>query len=297
MKKYTDYDRINENRFNKNRGELMSIKEWRLLDTRVNDAFYNMAVDEALMKSCRNYKSPPVVRFYRWSPPGLSLGYNQEFTKEVDREACNLRGVDVVRRLTGGRAILHDDELTYSIIVRKDDGILPEGILESYKVISKGIIKGLKNTGLNAELKAIERGKKSPKGFSAACFDAPSWYEVIVGNKKLVGSAQTRQKGVILQHGSIPFSLDADMLFSILNIRDTEVRNRLKRRFMQKATAINQELGYKVNLNVFKESLKSGWEKVFAINLKNSELLPRERKWVIELMENKYRTEEWNAMK
>src|SRR6056297_4199709 len=114
----------------------MSNKEWRFLDTGTNDAFYNMAVDEALMKSCRAKKSPPVIRFYRWSPPGLSLGYNQESAKAVDREECNSKGIDIVRRLTGGRAILHDNELTYSIIVRKDEGFLPESILESYKIIS-----------------------------------------------------------------------------------------------------------------------------------------------------------------
>lgn len=275
----------------------MSNKEWRLLDTGTNDAFYNMAVDEALMKSCRAEKSPPVIRFYRWSPPGLSLGYNQELAKEVDREVCNSKRIDIVRRLTGGRAILHDNELTYSIIVRKDEGFLPESILESYKIISAGIIKGLQEVGLNVDLKALEKNKKIPKGFSAACFDAPSWYEVIAGNKKLVGSAQTRQRGIILQHGSIPFSIDADLLFSLLKIDKDKTRQRLKKRFLHKATAIDWETDKKISLEKLKNSLRNGWEDIFAVTLKDSKLFSQEQRWVTELIENKYKTEEWNERK
>lgn len=273
------------------------MQEWRLIDTGANNAFYNMAVDEVLMKSCQSRNSPPIIRFYRWSPPGLSLGYNQKLLKEVDREACNLNGIDIVRRLTGGRAILHDDELTYSIIVRNDEGFLPESILESYKIISTGIIKGLQELGLDVDLKALEKGKKTPKGFSAACFDAPSWYEVVAGGKKLVGSAQTRQRGIVLQHGSIPFSIDAGLLFSILNITNDKSREKLKRRFLQKATAIKQETDKMINLEELKNSLKKGWEKVFNITLKDSQLFIEEQNRIAELIKSKYDTEEWNNMK
>ncbi len=272
-------------------------EEWRLIDTGTNNAFYNMAVDEAIMKTCRKGKVPPTIRFYQWSPPGLSLGYFQQLHSEVDCATCKEHGVDIVRRLTGGRAILHDDELTYSIVGRDTEDFLPKSVLESYKVISRGIIKGLQSLGLDVELKPVEKNKKPDRGFSAACFDAPSWYEVVAGGKKLVGSAQTRQKGVILQHGSIPFSLNTDTLFRLLNISDERMRQRLKGRFQKKATSLNQQSGTKLQLKRVKNALRQGWEEVFGIGLKEGQLLPEEEKWIKELIENKYQAEDWNASK
>ncbi|MFW5986001.1 MAG: lipoate--protein ligase family protein [Halanaerobiales bacterium] len=273
----------------------MNTEEWRLIDSGISDAYYNMALDEAVMKAHRQNLVPPTIRFYGWSPPGLTLGYFQQIDREVDREACTRYNIDIVRRLTGGRAILHDDELTYSIITTNDEKYLPSGILDSYKIISKGIINGLKNIGLKVELKPVEKGKKAGTGFSPACFDAPSWYEVVADGKKLVGSAQTRQQGIVLQHGSIPFTLDEDLLFSILKTGSDRVKERLKEKFRRKATAVNYQSDKKPDIQTVKNAIRHGWEKVFSVKITEDELLPEEKKWAQELKVNKYATEDWNA--
>ena len=270
--------------------------EWRLLDSGVNNAFYNMAIDEAVMKASRAALIPPTIRFYQWSPPGLSLGYFQQTGKEVDWLACRGYNVDVVRRLTGGRAILHDDELTYSIVLNEDSGILPENVLESYRVISEGIIGALRSLGIEAELKSPRAGQGAPRGFSAACFDAPSWYEVVVEDKKLVGSAQVRRQGVILQHGSIPFTVDADQLFAVLIFPNEGVRDRLKESFLKKAIAVKQ-ISPSIAIEDLKKSLVKSWERCFAIKLVSGQLIAEEREWVEELVASKYSQESWNCAK
>lgn len=266
---------------------------WRLLDTGTNNAFYNMAVDEAIMKTRQKGLVPPTIRFYQWDPPGLSLGYNQKVKKVVNLEYCQQHNIDIVRRLTGGRAILHDDELTYSLVVEEDD---LGNILESYKTISKGIITGLKKLGLKADLKPLSGKKKAPKGFSAACFDAPSWYEVVVNKKKLVGSAQVRKKGIILQHGSIPVNIDVDKLFNALKTDDNQLE-RIKKIFLQKATTINQATETRIEIQILKEALVSGWEKNFNIKLVSGVLTKEEIKIIQQLINEKYGSEEWNYKK
>lgn len=268
--------------------------EWRLIDTEINDAFYNMAVDEAIMKIHKQEKVPPTIRFYRWSPPALSLGYFQQFHKVVDEKKCRKYNVDAVRRLTGGRTILHDNELTYSITIAEKTGYLPEDILESYNIISRGIVRGFNLLDIDVNLKQLDKSKKKPEGFSAACFDAPSWYEVVADGKKLVGSAQTRKKGIILQHGSIPFTLNEDKLFSVLKFSNDRVRERMKNIFLNKATSVLQQTDSSLSFDELKKSLIKGWEQVFSIKLQPGTLLPEEENLVEELIENKYNTRQWN---
>ncbi|MCL4441628.1 MAG: octanoyltransferase, partial [Firmicutes bacterium] len=136
-----------------------------------------MAVDEAIMLAVAGGQVPPTIRFYRWSPPAISLGYFQSLEKEVDIVACEKAGVDVVRRLTGGRAVLHQDELTYSLVAPENNEKVAGSILESYLSISRGLVRGLNALGVEAEL---AEGKKHAEFGSAACFDAPSWYEMAV---------------------------------------------------------------------------------------------------------------------
>ena len=273
------------------------MEEWRLLDTEYNSGYYNMAVDEAIMKASRKKLVPPTIRFYQWSPPALSLGYSQKGKEVVDRKSCARSGVDVVRRLTGGRTILHDDELTYSIVLREEKDILPDSIIKSYKVISRGMVKGLKKLNLPVELKPFDKNKKKEKGFSAACFDAPSWYEVLADGKKLIGSAQTRRKGIILQHNYIPFTIKADKIYSLLKMKGNnqeKLRKRMIDKFQKKATALNTESEEVININELKKVLKKGWEEEFQVSLKWGELIPQEEKWIKQLVEKKYLTDEWN---
>ncbi len=252
----------------------------------------NMAVDEAIMLAVAGGQVPPTIRFYRWSPPAISLGYFQSLEKEVDIVACEKAGVDVVRRLTGGRAVLHQDELTYSLVAPENNEKVAGSILESYLSISRGLVRGLNALGVEAEL---AEGKKHAEFGSAACFDAPSWYEMAVDGKKLVGSAQTRRNRCILQHGSLLVRVDADLLFSILNFSNEKVRERGKAVFLTKATYLEEILGYSPSFALLCDGLKKGFESAMEINLSEQRLSAEELAAARELSIKKYGTREWNG--
>ena len=267
--------------------------KWRLIIEAENDAYYNMAVDEAIMKIHSQGDTPPTLRFYGWQPAALSLGYFQQAKKEVDFEKCQQEGIDLVRRLTGGRAILHDRELTYSIIIREDYNLLADSIEKSYQQISSGLVAGLNQLGIAAELKAVERGKKAPRGHSAACFDAPSWYEVILNNKKLIGSAQRRKENTILQHGSLPLDDSSEKIFELLNYNSAEMRKKSRRIFKAKSTNLKKS-GSKVDKKELIKALSSGLAKKFNLNLEKASLTESEIVLARELAKNKYQNQNWN---
>ncbi len=189
---------------------------WRLI---IEDAprpgAENMAVDEAILLAHAAGEAPPTLRFYRWDPPAVSLGYFQDYATDVDPAVCRQEGIDIVRRPTGGRAVLHDREVTYSVVVSADR--LPGTVVETYRSIAEGLVQGLRDLGLEADLAPEEatRGGAVPEG---ACFEVPSSYEIIAGGRKIVGSAQVRRDGAILQHGSIPLELDPDLLARSLGL-------------------------------------------------------------------------------
>jgi lipoate-protein ligase A len=173
-------------------------ERWRLLDTPPAPGAWNMAVDEALADSVRE-GGPPVLRVYRWSPPCLSLGRNQP-SAGYDRDEIRRRGIDVVRRPTGGRAVLHHRELTYSVAAREDAlGTLRE----AYAAINRALVAGLRRLGVDARLHPAGPDR-APVPSLAPCFEQPVEGEVTAGGRKLIGSAQRRERGVMLQHGSLP---------------------------------------------------------------------------------------------
>jgi len=176
---------------------------WRLLDTPPAPGAWNMGVDEALAGSVRR-GGPPVLRLYRWSPACLSLGRNQPARGRYDLDALAARGIDVVRRPTGGRAVLHHRELTYSVAVR--DGVLG-GPRAAYAAVNGALVAGLARLGVPASLQPLT-GTRAPAPSLAPCFAAPVEGEVVAAGRKLVGSAQRRLEGVLLQHGSLPLEDD-----------------------------------------------------------------------------------------
>lgn len=173
-----------------------------------------MAVDEAILETVAAGKSPPTLRFYTWTPPAVSVGYFQDSFTDIDISACRKMGIDVVRRLTGGRAVLHDKELTYSLTCPEGDPLFPANILDTYKRISSCLVKGLDSLGLDASLvpSVKRRVEKSP----SACFVSPSHYEITVSGNKLIGSAQRRGEGAFIQHGSILMEFDREKLEMVL---------------------------------------------------------------------------------
>ncbi len=170
------------------------------IDTGFNNAFTNMAIDEVLLSS-----KVPVLRLYQWKPCAVSIGRYQNLD-DIDLEYCAENCIDVVRRITGGKAVLHENELTYSFIIDKE--IMPRSIIESYKIISSAIIQGLRTLGLNPEMNR----SKAENRDNPVCFQEPSFNELTINRKKFVGSAQVRRNGKLLQHGSILTGLDTDKL-------------------------------------------------------------------------------------
>jgi lipoyl(octanoyl) transferase len=190
--------------------------QWRLLDTGPADGFTNMAVDEALLEILATKSGPTIVRFYSWLPPALSLGYAQPTEREIDPRQCASLGIDVVRRPTGGRAVLHDHEVTYSVVISGDDPHVSSGVLAAYLTISQAMIRGLAYLGITAELLPLRRGVQLPSDkASLVCFATPSSYEVAVGGRKIIGSAQRRAHDVIMQHGSIPLSWNLEKMRAV----------------------------------------------------------------------------------
>ncbi|MCR6110481.1 lipoate--protein ligase family protein [Bacillus sp. A301a_S52] len=256
-----------------------------------------MAMDEKLMDWHRAGHIYPVVRFYGWMPATLSVGYFQKVHKEINFEAVKKHKLGFVRRPTGGRGVLHDDELTYSVIVSEDHPDMPESVTEAYRVISAGLLEGFGRLGLKAEFaipqtKAEREMLKNPR--SAVCFDAPSWYEMVVEGRKIAGSAQTRQKGIILQHGSIIRSLDEDKLFDLFLYPSERVRERMQKGFKSKAAAIDELISEPPSLEVMKKNFRSGFETALNVQFEELVLTTSQEKEIHNLAKVKYSQKEWN---
>ncbi|WP_339196827.1 biotin/lipoate A/B protein ligase family protein [Aeribacillus sp. FSL k6-2211] len=270
---------------------------WNYIDSGFSSPFYNMALDEALLDWHSEGKIAPTIRFYGWNPPTLSIGYFQKVEKEIDMDAVRRHRLGFVRRPTGGRGVLHDKELTYSVIVSEDHPRMPKTVTEAYRVISEGILHGFRLLGLDAHF-AIPRTDeekqhlKNPR--SSVCFDAPSWYELVVEGRKVAGSAQTRQKGVILQHGSILLDLDEKLLFDLFKYPNERVRERLEKNFKNKAVAINDLRETPVTMEEAWSAFKKGFEYGLDIELRPYQLSSEQEEYVKKLAKEKYETEEWN---
>lgn len=273
------------------------MEKWRYLVTEAMSPEMNMAVDEAILQLHAEGKVPPTVRFYTWSPATLSIGYFQKALKEINLEEVHKHGLGFVRRPTGGRAVLHDKELTYSVIVSEQHPKMPSSVTEAYKIISMGLLHGFQNLGLKAEMVSLaseeEKEKYSSPG-SSACFDSPSWYELVVEGKKVAGSAQTRQKGVILQHGSILLDMDVELLFSLLNFSSDRLKQRMMESFRQKAVTINEVSPRAISLQEAIDAFGRGFASGLDVELVPGELTEEELALAKELAQTRYGTEEWN---
>ena len=268
---------------------------WNFINTGTKNPYYNMAMDEALLNFVSRGEIDPVIRFYTWNPATLSIGYFQRLQKEIDIDKVKEKGYGLVRRQTGGRGVLHDKELTYSVIVPESHPNMPSTVTEAYKIISQGLLEGFKNLGFETYF-AIPRSKeerdklKQPR--SSVCFDAPSWYELVVEGRKIAGSAQTRQKGVILQHGSILQDIDIDDLFDMFKFKNERLKAKMKENFVQKAVAINDISNQHITLNEMENAFEAGFKKGLNIDFKPLELTKKQLEEVQEL-EDKYRSEAW----
>jgi lipoyl(octanoyl) transferase len=248
-----------------------------------------MAVDEALLRSRIAGTGAPTVRFYGWRPPTVSLGYAQPLAATVDRARCDALGIALVRRPTGGGAILHEPpgrELTYSVVARTGDFPGADEVLETYRRLGEGLVAGLRRLGASAALAPLVRGRGAPLAPSAFCFVRTGAYEVAVAGRKLVGSAQRRQRGAFLQHGALP--LDADPA-------------RLRAVFPGEAdptgtmTTLAAVLGRAPDFDEVAGALAVGLAEALGVQLVASGLSPAESALVEALVAGKYGTEAWTV--
>ena len=268
-----------------------STARWRLLITGVAEGATNMAIDEAILRAAAEGCVLPTLRFYAWEPPCLSLGQAQS-SSEVDWAACAERGYTVVRRPTGGRAILHTDELTYSVTAPEDEPRVEGGIVESYRRLSEGLLQGLRLLGvpgIEAHHPEIQSSISASNGSqSPVCFQVPSMYEVTVAGKKLVGSAQVRRSGIVLQHGTLPLVGD------IARICDVLMSHPDKPRVRARAATVEVVLGRAVSFDQAVEAVARGMAAVLNLELVPGDLTPQEHAWADELYRTKYAADEWN---
>lgn len=264
---------------------------WRLLLDNAADGYTNMAIDEAILEAHLAGESPPTVRFYRWRPACLSIGYFQRAAREVDEEGCRRLGVDWVRRPTGGRGILHDVELTYSVVASVDDTTVEGGILESYRKISAGLVAGLRRIGVPAEM-APEKTRAHGAG-SAACFDAPSAYEVTIHGRKVIGSAQVRRGGALLQHGAILLEADVARQAGVLQPPPGMTTAQLAAMLAPRLISLSAAAGRPVTAAELAVALRAGFEEAWGLPLEESTLTAGEQERVHALRE-KYASAEWN---
>ncbi len=250
----------------------VKLVEWRLLPLRTDDASTSMAIDEALLLLNSEGKSPNTVRFWRWQPSAVSLGCFQSVEREVDLQAAKRHGIDVVRRITGGGAVFHDygGELTYSVVCRQED--VPQDIIESYKLICDGLVRGLGLLGLRAEFRAVN--------------------DVQVNGRKISGSAQTRRWGSVLQHGTVLVSPDVRLMFELLRVSPEKISDKFIASVFERVTTVERETGRRPSFDEVRNAMIEGFEKSLGIGFVSGELTAQELELAAGL-KPKYASTEW----
>ena len=249
-----------------------------------------MALDEAVLESVQAGTCPPTLRLFSWRPACLSLGQAQPFS-DVDITRLRERGWDVVRRLTGGRAILHTDELTYSVIANSSEPRLNGSVLESYNRLAQALLAAVKSLGLAVEM--TEHKQEIAKETNPVCFEVPSTYEITVNGKKLIGSAQARRKAGVLQHGSLPLEGDLSRICQALSFSDEASRLSAAGRLLLRATTVASALGRRVDWQAATQAFIKGFESALDLHLEPGELTDAESLRTDELVKQKYGHPSW----
>lgn len=250
--------------------------EWRILPHESKDDSYNkMAVDEAILNSVSTGESPTTLRFYHWPRPAVALGFFQSVNQELNLEACQRDELEIFRRLTGGGAVYKDPqgELNYSLIIPESDSNIPANILSSYGVIEQGIIEGLNALGVKAELTGVN--------------------DIVVNDKKISGNAQTRKKGVVLQHGTILLDFDINKMVTYLNISQDKMSDKKKQDIRSRVGTLREYLP-ETSLFDIETAIIQGFKNVFDTDISHGDLTTQEQSDKEKLYKEKYSTPKWN---
>lgn len=249
-------------------------EQWRLLQSDFNTAPINMAIDRAVLVANSKGEVPPTVRFFGWSPPAISIGYFQSLGEEVDLDACRKFGVDYVRRITGGGAVFHEKEVTYSIVIPESHPEIPKNIMDSYGRICGALIKGLRHLGIESEYVPIN--------------------DIITDGKKISGSAQTRKTRTVLQHGTVLIDVNVDKMFSLLRVPDEKIKDKLIADVKQRVTSIKHVSGEEIPFKEVAGAMKAGFEEEFHVELVEGMLTEEEIALTRKFEKECFSTREWN---
>lgn len=252
-----------------------------------------MALDEAILESVTKKCQLPTLRLYAWNPYCLSIGHAQSI-QDVNQMALIKNGWDLVRRPTGGRAILHADEITYSVTAPEDDPIVSGTVIESYQRLSIALLTALKNLDIPADAKP--KDPSNPKRpANPICFESPSDFEITSSGKKIIGSAQARRLQGVLQHGSIPLFGDITRIVQVLNYSSMAELNESRRELAQKACTLFDISQKRIDWSSAARSIVVGFSKVFNITFTPEPVSKEEMEKAHQLVETKYNHESWTS--
>lgn len=261
---------------------------WRLISHNVSSIFESMAIDEAIFIDTAQSKKPPTIRFYGTFPAAISIGYFQELA-DINTQKCREEGIDIVRRITGGKAVFHFNEITYCVVASSNENTFPNSIAGTYEIISQCIARGLSFLGIDAYL--AEGGRTTAhRGLGACCFSTPSKSELLVGGRKICGNAQMRKREGFLQHGSLLTSFNARGTAALLSpsralAKSADLNNSV--------TAIDEQMKAPVDVKDICEKIKMGFINELGVELAESKLTAAEEKLKNELLK-KYESAHWN---
>lgn len=265
--------------------------KWRLIIDVPRNGTWNMALDEAILESVACKDNLPTLRLYAWDPFCLSLGYAQSVS-DVNIASLKKNGWNLVRRPTGGRAILHAEELTYSVTAPQDEVRVRGSVLFSYQQLSRAFLCALRILGIKADSKPMQNNHGGyPK--NPVCFEVPSNYEITYNGRKIIGSAQARRSGGVLQHGTIPLGGDITRITELLNFSTESSKNNAARQLILHASTLEQILNRKITWEELVEYVIQGFQRELNINFIPSLLSVEEQSRAKELIKTKYANDEW----
>jgi lipoyl(octanoyl) transferase len=268
----------------------MLMTPWRLLITPPARGAWNMALDESILEHIGRGASLPTLRLYAWDPACLSLGHAQPFA-DVDTTRLEEHGWEVVRRATGGRAILHTDELTYSVIAPNAEPSVAGSVTESYNRLAQALLLGVKNLDLPVEMKEGKTDEASTP--NPICFEVPSIYEITVDGKKLIGSAQARKKEGVLQHGSLPLTGDLTRICHVLVFESDSARTNASKRLLARAATVESASGREISWETAGRAFIHAFEAQLGLSFERGDLSESESKRTDELVKEKYDHPSW----
>lgn len=249
-------------------------EQWRLLLTGYKSAAENMAIDRAVLVAHSKGNVPPTVRFYGWNPPAISIGYFQRLNEEVDLDACKQNDVEYVRRITGGGAVFHEDELTYSIVISEKHQSISKNILESYGSICGAVMNGLSHLSIESTYAPIN--------------------DILVNGKKISGNAQTRKLKTVLQHGTILTDVNVEKMFSLLKVPNEKIKDKLITDVKDRVTSIKHQKEANIPFDEVADAMRKGFEETFGIELILGDFTEEEKQLTEEFTINCFGNKTWN---